>query len=152
MKDGNEQIIVSAQPAAAEENVGATENAISLGKFKDVDSLLKAYNSLQSEFTKRCQRIKELEGAMKVDKADETIKSAPNGIEGTAENAGENITNAQENTQTKEEVLKEYLTEILGSKQQAVVLGNVGAGIKTPTKKPTTIAQAGALAKQILNG
>ena len=36
---------------------------ISLGKFKDVNALLNAYNSLQSEFTKRCQRIKELEGA-----------------------------------------------------------------------------------------
>lgn len=33
-----------------------------LKKFKDVESLCKAYNSLESEFTKRCQRIKELEG------------------------------------------------------------------------------------------
>lgn len=32
-----------------------------LGKFKDVDALLKAYGSLQSEFTRRSQRLKELE-------------------------------------------------------------------------------------------
>ena len=32
----------------------------SLGKFKDVESLLKAYNNLQSEFTKKCQSLNEL--------------------------------------------------------------------------------------------
>lgn len=35
------------------------------GKFKDVESLLKAYNSLQSEFTKKSQRLSELEGEIK---------------------------------------------------------------------------------------
>ena len=32
-----------------------------LGKFKDVDALLKAYGCLQAEFTRRSQRLKELE-------------------------------------------------------------------------------------------
>ena len=32
-----------------------------LGKFKDAISLLNAYNSLQSEFTKKCQKLSELE-------------------------------------------------------------------------------------------
>lgn len=32
-----------------------------LGKFKDVSALLKAYDSLQAEFTRRSQRLKELE-------------------------------------------------------------------------------------------
>ncbi len=32
-----------------------------LGKFKDVSALLKAYDSLQSEFTRRSQKLKELE-------------------------------------------------------------------------------------------
>lgn len=31
-----------------------------LGKFKDVESLLTAYNNLQSEFTKKCQSLNEL--------------------------------------------------------------------------------------------
>jgi argonaute-like protein implicated in RNA metabolism and viral defense len=37
------------------------DNSVSLGKFKDAQSLFDAYNSLQSEFTRRCQRVKELE-------------------------------------------------------------------------------------------
>lgn len=36
-----------------------------LGKFKDVESLMKAYNSLQSEFTKKSQRLSELENEIK---------------------------------------------------------------------------------------
>lgn len=32
-----------------------------LGKFKDVDELTKAYNSLQAEFTRKCQKLKLLE-------------------------------------------------------------------------------------------
>ncbi len=46
------------QPAVADEVLGTAEN---LGRFKDVQALLNAYNALQSEFTRRCQRVKELE-------------------------------------------------------------------------------------------
>lgn len=37
------------------------ENKDSYGKFKTADELLRAYSSLESEFTKRSQRLKELE-------------------------------------------------------------------------------------------
>ena len=40
------------------------ENAGSLGKFKDADSLLSAYNCLQAEFTKKCQKLSELSKQM----------------------------------------------------------------------------------------
>lgn len=40
---------------------GAKEASAALGKFKDVDALLKAYGCLQAEFTRRSQRLKELE-------------------------------------------------------------------------------------------
>lgn len=36
------------------------ENESSLGKFKDTTSLLSAYNSLQAEFTKKCQKLSEI--------------------------------------------------------------------------------------------
>jgi hypothetical protein len=37
-----------------------------LGKFKDVDALARAYSSLQAEFTRRSQKIKELEKEVEV--------------------------------------------------------------------------------------
>lgn len=43
-------------------------------KFKDVTSLCKAYSSLESEFTKRCQTIRKLEG--KIEALESLIESA----------------------------------------------------------------------------
>lgn len=37
------------------------ENTTSFGKFRNAEELLKAYNSLESEFTKRSQKLRELE-------------------------------------------------------------------------------------------
>ncbi|MEG1751457.1 MAG: hypothetical protein RR140_03625 [Clostridia bacterium] len=37
------------------------ESSGSLGKFKDAESLLYAYNNLQAEFTRKCQKLSELE-------------------------------------------------------------------------------------------
>ena len=42
------------------EDVTAPEGS-PLGKFKDATSLLNAYNELQSEFTRKCQKLSELE-------------------------------------------------------------------------------------------
>lgn len=48
--------------AKANGAVAQNQEALSvLGKFKDVDALAKAYGSLQAEFTRRSQRLKELE-------------------------------------------------------------------------------------------
>ena len=40
--------------------VGETEGS-PIGKFKNADSLLSAYNELEKEFTKKCQKLSELE-------------------------------------------------------------------------------------------
>ena len=42
-------------------NNGTDSDGSSLGKFKNSDELLKAYNNLEKEFTKKCQKIKQLE-------------------------------------------------------------------------------------------
>lgn len=61
-KQISEQVGINAHTAEADKLFGEGILPTSLGKFHDVESLCKAYNSLESEFTKRCQRIKELEG------------------------------------------------------------------------------------------
>ncbi len=40
----------------------------SLGKFKDAESLLKAYNNLQAEFTKKCQSLSKLKSEICAEK------------------------------------------------------------------------------------
>jgi hypothetical protein len=50
----------AAQPATAEMG---EQGATALGKFKSVNALLEAYGALEAEFTRRSQRLKELERA-----------------------------------------------------------------------------------------
>lgn len=47
---------------AEKTNLGRANGEFSFKKFKSVEALEKAYSSLESEFTKRSQKIKELEG------------------------------------------------------------------------------------------
>ena len=124
----------TAQTATADITNGASEEKVSLGKFKDAKALLDAYNSLQAEFTKRCQRIKELEAR----ESDDKTKVPPE--------------NSQKEKPeiSKDEVLKEYLKEVIGLKADALILDGVGKGIKTPVSRPKTIEEAGRLAIDLL--
>ena len=85
---------VKAQAAEAENDSGASGEEVSYGKFKNAESLLNAYNSLQAEFTRRCQRLKELEEITKaankadVEEAEKTaVKAAAETATGAAEKA-----------------------------------------------------------------
>ena len=133
-----EQTENTANPVATEnESGGVQSNKVSYGKFKDAESLLTAYNALESEFTKRCQKIKELESALTaVDK-----EKPPTQAE----------TAKPEQTLDKQDVLKDYIKELLEKKQTAIVLDGVGMGVKTPTERPKTFKQAGQLAKEYFN-
>lgn len=134
----NEQTEAASQIAEAN-RVGGEEPSVSLGKFKDVNALLSAYNSLQAEFTKRCQRIKELEASAAVDKVSPTEQSIK------PENQTLSITEEE-----KENFIKGYLKEIMGAKSKAIVMDGLGTGITTPVNKPRTVEEAGKLAKELL--
>lgn len=136
----NEQTEAISQIAEAKET-GERDASVSLGKFKDVNALLNAYNSLQSEFTKRCQRIKELEAEKiaAVDKDPPTEKS---------DKTDDRILGITE--EEKESFLKGYLKEIIGARSKAIVMDDLGTGVKTPVNKPRTVEEAGILAKEIL--
>ena len=136
----NEQTEALSQVAEAKKE-GGEETSVSLGKFKDVNALLSAYNSLQAEFTKRCQRIKELEAinSAAVDKDTPTEKTA------TAEDRTLSITEEE-----KENFIKGYLKEIMGAKSKAILMDGLGTGITTPVNRPKTVEEAGKLAKELL--
>ena len=65
-----------------ESNLEQTDKgSINLGKFKDAESLLKAYNSLQTEFTKKSQRLSELENSKTEFAREEKINQAISELE-----------------------------------------------------------------------
>ena len=129
--------VVTSHTAEAEEDLGEA-GTVSYGKFKSAEALLSAYNSLQAEFTKRCQRIKELESIAN--------KENSLAIEKASTPLAQGITPSE-----KEEIVRDYLIEVERGKSSAIVIGSEGLGLKTPSAKPTTIAEAGKLAKEILN-
>ena len=133
-----EQTEDGSQVAEATEKTGEGGKAVSYGKFKDAEALLSAYNSLQAEFTKRCQRVKELETEI-ADKAAEKT-AVP-----TDERNVSGIT-----PEDKENVLRDYLKTVLGAKSNAIVMDGQGTGLKTPVNRPKTIREAGDLARQML--
>ena len=112
-----------------------------LGKFKDVDALLSAYNSLEAEFTTRCQKIKQLESALS-----SVDKQVP-----TEEVEEKVVTQPQKDIteQEKEQILKEYLTGVMKKKQTAIVMDGEGVGTKTPVTRPKTITEAGNIAREL---
>lgn len=71
-----EQAVSMTQTAEAEKITGVADDAVSLGKFKDVKSLLTAYENLESEFTRRSRRLKELEGIVSERKGETTPTGA----------------------------------------------------------------------------
>jgi len=125
--------IETAETQVADQSETET-SPVSYGKFKDASALLSAYNSLEAEFTKRCQKIKELEAQLSV--------------------ADKGSTPAQTDEleePSKDDILKSYVKEVLLRKQSAIVLDGTGIGVKTPMQRPRTFEQAGKLASEILN-
>lgn len=85
MKSTNVELdVVASQTAGAENDLG--ERAYKpFGKFKDAESLLKAYESLESEFTRRSQRLKAIEGELlsrsEKDKTELKVEGTPSNTE-----------------------------------------------------------------------
>ena len=138
----NEQTTLEAQVVETNEDLGDTEKAVSLGKFKDVKALLNAYNSLRAEFTKRCQRISELE-AKNSSNEEQFLKVAQ-------KEKVEVINEREISEQEKNEIVKEYLKNLLTTKTKAIIMDGQGVGVATPNERPKTLEQAGQLAKEIL--
>ena len=56
-----EEKLIIEQPSFETETQSENQNGSSLGKFKDVQTLLNAYNSLQAEFTRKSQKLAEMQ-------------------------------------------------------------------------------------------
>ena len=193
MKTTESELNAVASPTAtAEENIG--EKVVRpYGKFKDAETLLKAYESLESEFTRRSQRLKAVEGELlarsEKDKAKEKVEgnATADGFVGRYPSAvkfaeeierkriedGEGFLGEEdayikilereladrENKLKENEsqdfhkdfsqtVIKDYLKKIMNAKSSVKQTG--GAILTVPPKKPSTIAEASALAKNYI--
>ena len=113
----NEQTELHTHTAEAEDDLGGVTNSVSLEKFKDVQSLLKAYNSLEAEFTKRSQRLRKLEGENELlTKQLETKQSSSAGFSGTSYEDGESELTDFFDRYPEAKAYQEELSRIVGGK------------------------------------
>jgi predicted nuclease with TOPRIM domain len=163
------------------------------GKFKDAESLVKAYTNLEAEFTKKSQRLASLENAeeernlakakedevnQKVEEfvtkfeiarpfssalketlsKDETVPIetiAMGIIANNYKSAGDYATDDEflnnyiySNADIKDKIVKDYLSNLT---QNSPIKVDMSATIPlTPPRIPTTIAEAGKIAKSII--
>ena len=108
----------------------------SIGKFKNTESLLNAYNNLQAEFTRKCQKLSELESLA------EKTSSKTLGAE-------EYI---KENPEMVEKILTHYLEEVKNQKSPQIITSAGGGGIPlSAPPNPTTLDEAREVTKKLFN-
>ena len=73
------EVNVESSPQEAEQEVEPTlseaERGVPIGKFKSVDDLYDAYNNLQAEFTRKCQRLAEIEKEKTSENSQNTVEN-----------------------------------------------------------------------------
>lgn len=117
--------------------------AAELGKFKSVDALLKAYEALEAEFTRRSTRLKELEEGNKAQGMPAAGAPSPKPL-----TEDKLIEQALASDDVKRAVISEYLKSLSEGKSVPLISGGVSpvAG----RNAPKSVKEAGALAKQFL--
>ena len=158
----------------ATEEIPTTEpevKAEEYGKFKSGEELLKAYNELEREFTKRSQRLKELERVVpngkpapfkeRVEKFfEENADARPfakemalfleenpayiedkSGLEKLASDEKFLNEHIYSNSAVKEKIIEDFLKGLSENNPPAVIRG--GQSLVSPPSKPRTIEEAG---------
>ena len=113
-----------------------------LSKFNSLAELEKAYVNLESEFTKRCKALKDLQAE------NESLK---NNVIATTENSTTGQGSELEKTTYSQTFdSKPDLEGIV--KSNSFKLFSKGESVITPPKKPRTLEEANAMAKNFLKG
>ena len=128
----------TADTAEAEKEITAAPD---LGKFKDVQTLLKAYSDLEAEFTRRSQRLKELEHGNKAE-------TEPDGAEASPSRQDELLKRALSDDKVRDAVIGEYLKGVAEGKGVTLLSG--GGGGSAPRAVPKSVKEAGKLASEFL--
>lgn len=108
----------------------------SIGKFKDTESLFNAYNSLQAEFTRKCQKLSELE----------------NSISKNNSSKEEFDVNEfkKENPELVHNIVQSYLDELRSTSTPEFISNSLGSGIPlNAPPNPKTMEEARVLAKNL---
>ena len=129
-KTAEAESVAEATTPAREAMDGGEKHSTALGKFKNVDALKKAYEALQAEFTRRSQRLKELERRSEnfsKDKGTTGFESARSGAEKRREIASER--------KVEERAFQTFVEDLEKGKRPTRVFDESKTGDEKPTEK-----------------
>ena len=129
-KTAEAESVAEATTPAREAMDGGEKHSTALGKFKNVDALKKAYEALQAEFTRRSQRLKELERRLEnfsKDKGTTGFESARSGAEKRREIASER--------KVEERAFQTFVEDLEKGKRPTRVFDESKTGDEKPTEK-----------------
>ena len=138
MKDNLTDGRATADTAEAEKEQAAAVP----GKFKDVQTLCKAYAALEAEFTRRSQRLKELENGNKEEAEPDGDKASPSLPD------EQFVASALASEKVRDAVIADYLKGLSVGGEVALLAG--GGGVAAPRNAPKTVKDAGRLAREYL--
>lgn len=139
----------AAQGAAAREKEGAAA-VRDLGKFKSVDALLEAYGSLEAEFTRRSQRLRELEGKERNNAAPSADENAlPSAEGGHSAPVQEKSGTGALSEEARRAVIGEYLMSVL--RGAPTVMAGGGTHVPAPERRPRDLGEAARLAAELFS-
>ena len=136
--------------AAAEQTAAETEaeaeapaKAALPEKFRSVDALVKAYEALEAEFTRRSQRLRALEQANKAPRAQGEPSPVPTACAQEQTPSCEAVMNVPSGQNEAEKPLPSSKEE-----REAFVplMTHAGAGVMAPAVRPNSFEEAGRLA------
>lgn len=152
MEETREQPIIMPVQAlnGAEENdtmseVGSQNQEGELGKFKSVQALKDAYDSLQAEFTKKCQLLSEL----KKDKTE--LETSDENLAKNQQNKPQNEEKVEESAEEdfSEEGLEMFLSQFSEAEGYAEEIKNRFPSVKAQQTNPYAVAWAEVLIKNL---
>ncbi len=135
----------AAEQAAAETGAEAEAptNAALPEKFRSVDALVKAYEALEAEFTRRSQRLRALEQANKAPRAQGEPSPVPTACAQEQTPSCEAVMNVPSGQEGAEKPFPSSKEE-----REAFVplMTHAGAGVMAPAVRPNSFEEAGRLA------
>lgn len=132
-----------------------------IGKFNSADELLSAYNALQSEFTKRCQLVKQLQAELDAcaaqaespsvtsDEAQNDVSTLPDAAEFAECEGGD------DDYAARLAAIPEVMEACIARYKQKLIESRVspspsGVAVIVPAKRPKTLSEAKRLADELL--
>lgn len=130
------------------------QEELNCGKFKSVDALLQAYTSLEAEFTRRSQKLKELEKRVEnLQQATEENNASTSSVD-LQNRANVQTTLNTERVEMCSKDMHDMITDVVQEclhkhLQQTAppILKDTGGFAKAPSQKVATIEEAGKLAE-----